>query len=80
MNQRLGRASPAVYSLSRGEARTLARQQAGRKHSCRVLLTRARQGMVIVVPPGEPDDPTRDPAFYDGTCRYLRSIGIPELG
>jgi hypothetical protein len=55
-------------------------RQAYLKNAYRVLLTRARQGMVIVVPPGTPDDPTRDPSFYDGTYRYLRSIGIPELG
>lgn len=54
-------------------------RQAYLKNAYRVLLTRARQGMVIVVPSGEPEDPTRDPAFYDGTYRYLRSIGIPEL-
>ena len=49
------------------------------KNAYRVLLTRARQGMVIVVPDGAPEDPTRDPAFYDGTYHYLRQIGIPEL-
>ncbi len=49
------------------------------KNAYRVLLTRARQGMVIVVPEGSMQDPTRDPAFYDGTYRYLRSIGIEEL-
>jgi hypothetical protein len=49
------------------------------KNAYRVLLTRARQGMVIVVPEGTTQDPTRDPAFYDGTYRYLRSIGIEEL-
>lgn len=50
------------------------------KNAYRVLLTRARQGMVIVVPEGCEQDPTRDSAFYDGTFRYLRSIGIEELG
>jgi len=50
------------------------------KNAYRVLLTRARQGMVIVVPHGAADDPTRDPAFYDGTYRYLRGIGLPEVG
>ena len=45
----------------------------------RVLLTRARQGMVIFVPRGEPSDPTRDPKYYDGTYRYLRDMGIEEL-
>lgn len=49
------------------------------KNAYRVLLTRARQGMVIVVPEGCEQDPTRDSAFYDGTFRYLRSIGIEEL-
>ncbi len=46
------------------------------KNAYRVLLTRARQGMVIVVPNGEPDDPTRKSEFYDPTFEYLRSIGF----
>jgi hypothetical protein len=45
----------------------------------RVLLTRARQGMVIYVPPGDSKDPTRSPEFYDSTYRYLTELGIPEL-
>ncbi len=45
----------------------------------RVLLTRARQGMVIFVPPGEPTDPTRSPKFYDSTFNYLTELGIPAL-
>ena len=53
----------------------------------RVLLTRARQGIVICVPYGNskmtpegfPEDPTRLPEFYDGTYEYLKSIGIDEL-
>lgn len=45
----------------------------------RVLLTRARQGMVIVVPEGSREDPTRAPAFYDPAHRLLTEIGIPEL-
>jgi hypothetical protein len=44
----------------------------------RVLLTRARQGMVIFVPPGESSDPTRKPAFYDQTYDYLTGLGLPE--
>lgn len=48
------------------------------KNAYRVLLTRARQGMVIVVPQGNPEDPTRKPEFYDSTYRYLKSIGIEE--
>lgn len=46
------------------------------KNAYRVLLTRARQGMVIVVPAGVPDDRTRDPNFYDPTFEYLKSIGF----
>ena len=40
------------------------------KNAYRVLLTRARQGMVIVVPPGEERDQTRPPAFYNPTFDY----------
>ena len=44
----------------------------------RVLLSRARQGMVICVHEGNPNDATRLPAFYDGTYRYLEAIGIEK--
>lgn len=54
-------------------------RQAYLKNAYRVLLTRARQGMVIVVPPGDPEDPTRAPAFYDPTFKYLNEIGIEVL-
>ena len=37
------------------------------KNAYRVLLTRARQGMVIFVPEGDPLDATRNKEFYDGT-------------
>ncbi len=42
----------------------------------RVLLTRARQGMVICVPEGDASDPTRLPEYYDPIFEYLRSCGI----
>ena len=45
----------------------------------RVLLTRARQGMVIFVPPGDSSDHTRTPAYYDSTFEYLAGIGISIL-
>jgi hypothetical protein len=45
----------------------------------RVLLTRARQGMVIFVPPGDRRDPTRPPAYYDSTFNYLKGLGLPVL-
>ena len=46
------------------------------KNAYRVLLTRARQGMVIVVPEGEQSDPTRSAAYYDSTFEYLRRVGF----
>lgn len=49
------------------------------KNAYRVLLTRARQGMVVVVPQGSEKDATRDPSFYDGTFEYFRSLGLPVL-
>ena len=45
----------------------------------RVLLTRARQGMVIVVPEGDDTDETRKPNLYDRTYNYLKSLGIKLL-
>lgn len=45
----------------------------------RVLLTRARQGMVIVVPDGCREDPTRKPEFYDSTYSLLVEAGVPAL-
>lgn len=49
------------------------------KNAYRVLLTRARQGMVIVVPPGDLEDPTRSPAYYDPTFEYLRNVGFTMI-
>ena len=53
----------------------------------RVLLTRARAGMVICVPEGNShknasgfwEDSTRLPEYYDGTYEYLKSIGLKEI-
>lgn len=45
----------------------------------RVLLTRARQGMVIYIPNGQNEDKTRMNHYYDGTFKYLKSIGIKEI-
>ena len=46
------------------------------RNAYRVLLTRARQGMVIFVPYGDSADPTRAPQFYDGTFEYLKDLGV----
>ncbi len=53
----------------------------------RVLLTRARLGMVICVPEGNNhktesgfwEDSTRLPEYYDGTYQYLKSLGLEEI-
>ncbi len=49
------------------------------KNAYRVLLTRARQGMVIVIPYGDPLDYTRDQDFYNPIFNYLKSIGLEEI-
>lgn len=49
------------------------------RNAYRVLLTRARQGMVIVVPPGDSEDHTRKPEFYDSTFDYLRQVGFTVM-
>lgn len=49
------------------------------KNAYRVLLTRARQGMVIVVPEGEIDDKTRNPSYYNNTFEYLLQLGFTEI-
>ena len=45
----------------------------------RVLLTRARQGMVIFIPEGSENDPTRPPTYYDGVFNYLRDCGLQQI-
>lgn len=49
------------------------------KNAYRVLLTRPRQGMVIVVPEGNTEDGTRKSEYYDGVFEYLRAIGMELL-
>ncbi len=49
------------------------------KNAYRVLLTRARQGMIIVVPEGDKSDHTRKPEYYDETFEYIKSIGFKTI-
>jgi hypothetical protein len=49
------------------------------KNAYRVLLTRARQGMVIFVPRGDAADVTRSPAEYDAIAEWLAACGVPAL-
>lgn len=48
-------------------------------NSYRVLLTRARQGMILYIPNGNDDDLTRPSYIYDGTFDFLTSLGIEEI-
>lgn len=56
-----------------------AERQAYQKNAYRVLLTRARQGMVLFVPTGADDDHTRPKEYYDSTYQYLKKLGLSEL-
>ena len=50
-----------------------------KKNAYRVLLTRARQGMIIFVPQGDDEDYSRQKFFYDGTFELLKKIGLKEI-
>jgi len=66
----------------RGSRWTNVKKEENRRYllnAYRVLMTRARQGMVLFVPPGDDRDATRQTAFYDGTFDYLKAIGVPVL-
>jgi len=45
----------------------------------RVLLTRAREGMIIFIPLGASEDPTRNPEYYNGIADYLKRCGVKEI-
>ncbi len=53
--------------------------QAYMRNAYRVLLTRARLGLVICVPTGTREDSTRLPEYYDDTYKYLISLGFNDL-
>ena len=78
------------YKFNGKTAWTIERNEEAKRYmlnAYRVLLTRARQGMVICVPEGNakknaegfPEAPTRLPEFYNGTYNYLKELGIYEL-
>lgn len=54
-------------------------EQVYTKNRYRVLLTRARKGLVIWVPKGDREDPTRDPDRFDRVFESLCSAGVPVL-
>ena len=70
------------YRKFRGARWQNVRQEADRAFTLnryRVLLTRARRGLAIWIPKGDPDDLTRDPARFDRVYEALRRAGVPEL-
>lgn len=66
------------WTAIHGEADILGRADYVR-NAYRVLLTRARQGIVIFVPPGDVADATRPPAEYDAVYDWLGTCGITDL-
>jgi hypothetical protein len=50
-----------------------------RKNAYRVLLTRARQGMIIFVPKGNLADPSNSPEQFESTADYLMKCGVMQL-
>ena len=47
-----------------------------KSNAYRVLLTRARQGMIIFLPEGDDNDYSRQKKYYDGTFKLLQDIGL----
>ena len=48
-------------------------------NSYRVLMTRARQGMIVFVPEGDLADRTRQPEYYNPVYNYLLDCGFKSL-
>jgi hypothetical protein len=66
--------SRSHWSPIKSEAR-----QTYRKNSYRVLLTRARQGLIIYVPIGDREDHTRDPDEFERTANFLTCCGVKSI-
>ena len=68
---------PREFRMANSKWREMTRedQRIFRKNSYRVLLTRARQGIVLFVPTGDPNDPTRDPHEFDEVADFLLACG-----
>ena len=62
-------------TISKWSENMKAERREYRRNAYRVLLTRARQGVVIFVPPGDPNDPTRLPSEFDETANFLLACG-----
>lgn len=78
---RMGEASWTHHDFSGSKWKNIHSEENQRnlKNAYRVLLTRARQGMAIFIPPGDRDDPTRLPAYYERTFAYLKGLGLAVI-
>ena len=79
---RLSRSRDWNYHSFRGDKWTNVHKSETRQYllnAYRVLLTRARQGMAIFVPPGDDADHTRKPSYYDHTFEFLKEIGLEVI-
>lgn len=71
-----------LFRQFRGTRWQAIRQEGNRRYllnKYRVLLTRAREGMIIWVPRGDIHDPTHDPSLLNATADYLHAAGVPLL-
>ena len=71
-----------VFRAFRGTAWQQVRDPSTRRYivnKYRVLLTRAREGMAIWIPPGDPEDATRPPWIYDQIAEYLARCGVRTM-
>ncbi len=75
------------WNEQNGDSESMQERRKYMLNAYRVLLTRARKGLVICVPEGNAnktvggfwEDTTRIPEYYDGTYTYLKSLGIEEI-
>lgn len=78
IKQEKGRTLESIKKKQKENIKTVI-NQAYMRNAYRVLLTRARLGLVICIPTGSSEDITRLPEYYDGTYNYLLSLGFNNL-
>lgn len=74
LTRKFHNATSSGWSMIRGVT-----TQNFRRNSYRVLLTRARQGIIIYMPTGDLDDLTRKPSEFDETAAYLIACGVEHI-
>ena len=75
------------WNAQNNDTESMQEQRKYMLNAYRVLLTRARKGLIICVPEGNAnktsggawEDSTRLPEYYDGTYKYLKSLGLEEI-